>query len=74
MNSNMEHNHDKIAGFIHRSVGGFKEEVGRSNGDAEMTAEGAVQKAKGNTQPFSAAVQNLVKKGKNLLGIKSENS
>ena len=72
MNSNMEHNHDKIAGIINTAAGGVKEEVGRSNSDAEMVAEGAVQKAKGNTQQFSAAVQNLVKKGKNLLGLQSK--
>ncbi len=69
MNSNMEHNHDKIAGIINTAVGGVKEEVGRSNGDTQMEAEGMVQKTKGNTQQFSAAVQNLVQKGKNLLGI-----
>jgi uncharacterized protein YjbJ (UPF0337 family) len=66
----MEHNHDKIAGIINTAVGGVKEEVGRSNGDTNMEVEGAVQKTKGNAQQFSAAVQNLVKKGKNLLGIK----
>jgi uncharacterized protein YjbJ (UPF0337 family) len=73
MNSNREHNHDKIAGIINTAVGSVKEEVGKSNDDAEMVAEGKIQKVKGNTQQFSAAVQNLVKKGKNLLGIKSEN-
>jgi len=65
----MEHNHDKIAGIINTAVGGVKEEVGRSNGDTEMLVEGKIQKTKGNAQQFSAAVQNLVKKGKNLLGL-----
>jgi uncharacterized protein YjbJ (UPF0337 family) len=73
MDPNWKQHHDKIAGIINTAVGSVKEEVGRSNGDAEMAAEGAVQKAKGNTQQFSAAIQNLVQKGKNLLGIKSEN-
>jgi uncharacterized protein YjbJ (UPF0337 family) len=70
MSSNSEHNHEKIAGIINTAVGGVKEEVGKSNGDTGMVVEGAAQKAKGRAQQFSAAVQNVVQKGKDLLGMK----
>jgi uncharacterized protein YjbJ (UPF0337 family) len=74
MNSNMEYNNEKIAGTIHRAVGVVKEEVGKAIDDPNMANEGTLQKTKGQTQKFSATVYHMIKKGKNLLGIKPKDS
>jgi uncharacterized protein YjbJ (UPF0337 family) len=69
----MEYNNEKIAGTINRAVGGVREEVGKATNDPEMVSEGTIQKTKGQSQKFSAAVQDIIKKGQNLLGIKRKN-
>ena len=73
MNSNMEHNQDKVEGNINTLTGTLKEGIGRASGDKNMEAEGTIQKTKGQAQKLKASIQDTIEKGKTLLGIKSKN-
>ena len=66
----MKQNHDKIKGAVNSRIGDLKERVGRAMDDDDLEAEGYFQKKKGHAQKFSGALQELVQKGKDLLGIK----
>jgi uncharacterized protein YjbJ (UPF0337 family) len=68
----MNPNNDKLKGTVNSSVGSVKEGVGRATGNRDLEAEGSIQKTKGRAQKLSGAVQETLKKGKDLLGIKSK--
>jgi uncharacterized protein YjbJ (UPF0337 family) len=73
MNSNMESN-NKVAGTINTAMGSVKEEAGKFSGNQDMENEGAVQKTKGQAQKFAGAIQDVIKKGQTLLGMKPKKS
>jgi uncharacterized protein YjbJ (UPF0337 family) len=70
----MNSNNDKLKGSVNTAVGSLKERAGRSTGNNELEAKGSVQKTKGRAQKLRGAVKDTIKKGKHLLGIKSNKS
>jgi uncharacterized protein YjbJ (UPF0337 family) len=67
----MNPNQDKLEGSINTTVGSFKEGVGRATDNKDLENEGLIQKAKGKAQKLSGALQDVVEKGKDILGIKT---
>ncbi len=70
----MDSNKDKVKGTFNASVGSVKEVVGRATKNADLENEGTIQKTKGRIQKLSGSVQDAVKQGQALLGIKSKKS
>ncbi len=68
----MNYNSDNLKGSVNSSVGSLKEGVGKATGNQDLEAEGSVQKTKGKAQKLSGAIKDTIKKGKDLLGIKSD--
>jgi uncharacterized protein YjbJ (UPF0337 family) len=67
----MNSNDNKLKGSVNSLVGSLKEGVGRAMNNKNLEAEGYAQKKVGHAQKLSGALQDVVKKGKNLLGIKT---
>jgi uncharacterized protein YjbJ (UPF0337 family) len=67
----MSSSKDKLKGSVNSAVGSLKEGAGRVTGNRDLEAEGSIQKTKGRAQKLRGAVKDTLKKGKTLLGIKS---
>jgi uncharacterized protein YjbJ (UPF0337 family) len=68
----MNSNNDKLKGSVNSTVGSVKEAAGKATGNQRMEAEGSAQKTKGQFQKLAGSVKDVVKKGKDLLGMKSD--
>jgi uncharacterized protein YjbJ (UPF0337 family) len=69
---NMNSNKEDLKGSANSAVGSVKEAAGRTTGNRRLEEEGIQQKTKGQAQKLAGAVKNVVKKGKTLLGVKSD--
>jgi len=67
----MNSNNDKLKGSVNSTVGSIKEAAGKAAGNQRLEAEGSMQKTKGQVQKIAGSVKDVVKEGKNLLGVKS---
>jgi uncharacterized protein YjbJ (UPF0337 family) len=68
----MSPNNDNLKGSINSTVGSAKEAAGKTTGNQRLEDEGSMQKTKGNVQKLAGSVKDVFKKGKNLLGVKSD--
>ncbi|HXL73502.1 MAG TPA: CsbD family protein [bacterium] len=68
----MNPNNEDLKGSANSAVGSIKEAAGRTTGNRRLEEEGVRQKTKGQVQKLAGAVKNVVKKGKTLLGAKSD--
>jgi len=68
----MSANKDKLKGSVNSTVGSVKEAAGQATGNQRLEAEGSAQKTKGNVQKLAGSVKDVIKKGKDLLGVKSD--
>jgi uncharacterized protein YjbJ (UPF0337 family) len=69
----MNLNTDDLEGSVNSTVGSVKEAAGRATGNRRLEDEGATQRTKGQVQKLTGALKNVVKKSKDLLGIKPKN-
>ena len=68
----MDSNNDNLNGSVNSAVGSVKEAAGKTAGNPRLESEGFLQKVKGNAQKLAGSAKDVVKKGKTLLGVKSD--
>lgn len=66
MNSRSE----KLKGSVNTAVGSLKEGAGKAAGNKNLEAEGSIQKTKGQSQKLAGSLKDVLKKGKDILGVK----
>jgi uncharacterized protein YjbJ (UPF0337 family) len=68
----MDSTNENLKGSVNSAVGSLKEAAGKATGNKNLQDEGSIQKTKGDIQKLAGSVKDVIKKGKNLLGVKPD--